>query len=320
MTSKPLITLGTRGSKLALIQVDEVKDRLAKAWPDLAAPGAIAVEVIKTTGDIVQDRTLAAIGGKGLFTKEIVEALRDGRIDAAVHSMKDVPTWLEAGFEIAAILPREDPRDAWFSGDGASLDDLPAGALVGTASTRRQAQVLARRPDLTVVPIRGNVDTRLRKLAEGQVAATLLAVSGINRMGLQDKITTALAPEDLLPASGQGAIGLEIRDDDAATRRWVAALDHRESAQSVTAERACLDVLDGSCRTPIAAYAEHRPGGLLRLRALVAQPDGSRIFRDEGEGPAEAATELGRRVGGSIRAAAGEAFFAALQDAVLGND
>ena len=319
MSPSPLLTLGTRGSPLALAQAEEVRRRLAAAHPILAEEGAVEIEVIRTTGDLIQDRTLSEAGGKGLFTKEIEEALLDGRIDLAVHSMKDVPTWLPEGLEIDCLLPREDPRDAFFSVTAGDLHALPAGALVGTASLRRQAQVLAARPDLSVVPLRGNVQTRLRKLAEGQVAATFLAVAGLKRLGQDDRITAPLEPEVMLPAVAQGAIGLERRSDDAATAGWLAPLNDRPTALRVAAERACLAVLDGSCRTPIAglaeleADAEGAPG--LHLRALVAMPDGSALHRAEARGPAAdlaQAEALGRGVGKRLRAAAGEAFFAAM--------
>lgn len=307
-----VIRLGTRGSALALAQAHEVRDRLARAHGDLAAEDAIEIVVIKTTGDRVQDRTLAEIGGKGLFTKEIEDALFAGRIDVAVHSMKDVPTWLPDGLSLAAILPREDPRDALFARRGDSLAGLPAGSVVGTASLRRQAQVLLLRPDLEVVPLRGNVQTRLRKLDEGQVDATLLAIAGLRRLGMVERVTALLSPEEMLPAVAQGAIGLEIRSDDAATRARVAALDDPRSATRVAAERACLAVLDGSCRTPIAALAEFVEDDRLRLRALVCMPDGSRVERAERGGPASEAAALGREAGEALRAAAGPAFFAAL--------
>ena len=245
MSDKALLRLGTRGSPLALAQAAEVRSLLAESDPTLAPEGAVETVVIRTTGDKVQDRTLAEIGGKGLFTKEIEEALIEGRIDAAVHSMKDVPTWLPEGLEIACVLAREDARDALFSNAGDSLAGLPEGALVGTASLRRQAQVLAARPDLRVVPLRGNVDTRLRKLAEGQVAATLLAVAGLKRLGRAEAITAPLATEEMLPAVAQGAVGLEIRSDDDRTRAYLAPLQHQETARRVAAERACLAVLDG---------------------------------------------------------------------------
>ncbi len=310
MSAKPLLRLGTRGSQLALAQAEEVCGRLRQAHGELAAEGAVEIVVIRTTGDKVQDRPLAEIGGKGLFTKEIEEALLDRRIDAAVHSMKDLPTWLPDGLALSTVLPREDARDALFSPHGATLDALPQGAVVGTASLRRQAQVLARRPDLSVVSLRGNVQTRLRKLEERQVDATLLAVAGLKRLGEAERITGILDPEEMLPAVAQGAIGVEIRAHDEATRAWLDAIDDADSATRVTAERACLEVLDGSCRTPIAAYAELLDGGAtLRLRALVAQPDGSALYRAEQKAPAEAADTLGRAVGELLRRNAGETFF-----------
>ncbi len=313
MAETTRLRLGTRGSPLALAQANEVRARLAGAHPELSEEAAVEIVVIKTTGDTIQDRTLAEIGGKGLFTKEIEEALLANRIDAAVHSMKDVPTWLPDGLEISTILPREDPRDAIVSAGGQDLAGLPAGSVVGTASLRRQAQVLLARPDLQVVPFRGNVETRLRKLAEGEVDATLLAMAGLKRLGKAGEVSAVLAPEDMLPAVAQGAIGLEIRADDGLTRGYLAALDDRDSAIRVAAERACLEVLDGSCRTPIAAFAELEAGGAeMRLRALVALPDGSQAHRAERRGAAEDGAALGRDAGAELRAAAGPAFFAAL--------
>ncbi|HMB78161.1 MAG TPA: hydroxymethylbilane synthase, partial [Kiloniellaceae bacterium] len=240
VTAASLIRLGTRGSPLALAQAYEVRDRLARAWPALAAEDAVEIVVIKTTGDKIQDRTLSEIGGKGLFTKEIEEALFDGRIDAAVHSMKDVPTWLPPAGTISTVLPREDPRDAWIARDGQSLAQLPPGAVVGTASLRRQAQVKLLRDDIEVVPLRGNVQTRLRKLEAGEVDATLLAMAGLKRLGAMEVMTAPMTTEDMLPAVAQGAIGLEIRAADGDTRRWLDALNDPLSADRVTAERACL--------------------------------------------------------------------------------
>lgn len=309
--------LGTRGSPLALAQAHELRARLAAAHPALAAEDAVEIVAIKTTGDRVQDRPLAEIGGKGLFTKEIEEALLDKRIDAAVHSMKDVPTWLPEGLRIAAVLPREDPRDVLLAPGGVGLAALPTGSVVGTASLRRQAQVLLARPDLKVVPLRGNVQTRLRKLRAGEVDATLLALAGLRRLGLATDIaadSTILDVEDMLPAAAQGAIGIEVRDDNTRARDIMAALDHAPSAVCVTAERACLEVLDGSCRTPIAVLAEVTRGEM-RLRALVAMPDGSSAHRAEQRGATADAAALGRAVGAELRAAAGPAFFTALADA-----
>ena len=301
---------------MALIQARDVRARLAAAHAELAAEDAVEIVVIKTTGDKVQDRALSEIGGKGLFTKEIEEALLDRRIDAAVHSMKDVPTWLPEGVVIAAILPREDSRDVLLAAKATSLAALPQGAVIGTASLRRQAQVLLVRPDLKVVPLRGNVETRLRKLRQGEVDATLLALAGLRRLGLADEVAaqaTILSADDMLPAAAQGAIGVEIRADDERTRDLIAALDHAPSATCVAAERACLDVLDGSCRTPIGAAAEIA-GDQVYLRALVAMPDGSRAHRAERRGAIADALAVGRAVGGELRAAAGMAFFAALAD------
>ena len=313
MAGTPLLRIGTRGSPLALAQAEETRDRLAAAHPVLAAPDAVEIVVIRTSGDKIQDRTLAEIGGKGLFVKEIDEALLEERIDLAVHSMKDLPTWLPPGVALAAVLPREDPRDALFAREGGSLATLPAGAVVGTASLRRQAQVLLARPDLKVVPIRGNVGTRLAKLAEGQVDATLLAVAGLKRLGQSDKITAPLTLEEMLPAVAQGAIALEARADDTRVLDWLASLGDEETERRTAAERACLAVLDGSCRTPIAAYAElDAQGDGLWLRALVALPDGSQAHRTERRGARADAEALGQQAGDELRAAAGPAFFAAL--------
>ena len=307
MSDAPL-RIGTRGSRLARAQATLVRGILAEAHPGL--PPAELV-VIKTTGDRVRDRPLAEIGGKGLFTKEIEEALIARRVDVAVHSMKDLPTRLPAGLVIGCLLPREDPRDALFAGGAEHIADLPQGAVVGTASLRRAAQLRARRPDLRVVPFRGNVDTRLRKLAAGEVDATLLAVAGLKRLGLAARIGAVLEPEEMLPAVAQGAIGIECRQEDARVRDLLAPLDHAETAARVAAERALLAVLDGSCRTPIAALAEV-VGGVMRLRGLVALPDGSDLHAVDRRGDAAAATALGRDAGAELKAAAGPSFLAAL--------
>jgi hydroxymethylbilane synthase len=304
------IRIGTRGSPLALVQARMVRDDLAAAHADLSGSDDIQVVPIKTTGDAVQDRKLMEIGGKGLFTKEIEEALLDGRIDCAVHSMKDMPTWLPEGLVIGAMLAREDARDALFARIGAGIAELPRGAAVGTASLRRQAQLLALRPDLTVVPLRGNVETRLRKLAAGEADATLLAVAGLKRLGLLDKASAIIDSAEILPAVGQGAIGVEMRADNARLRALLAPLDHRATTLCVTAERACLAELDGSCHTPIAAYAELAADGLgIRLRSLIALPDGSAVHRDEREGPAADPVALGRAAGKRLKAAAAPEFF-----------
>lgn len=296
------LRIGTRGSPLALAQAHETRARLAAAHPALAAPDATEIVVINTTGDMLLDRTLADAGGKGLFTKEIEEALLDGRIDLAVHSMKDVPTVLPPGLEIAALLPREDPRDAFFSRTGVGLDALPAGAVLGTAGLRRQAQILERRPDLKIVPLRGNVQTRLRKLAEGEVDAMLLALAGLRRLGMADRLTEVLEPEVMLPAVAQGAIGIETRSDDAATKGLLAAIACAVTERRVTAERALLAALDGSCRTPIAALAAlSDDGARLSLRAKALSHDGRQVFAATVEGPAADAAALGAAAGADIK-------------------
>jgi hydroxymethylbilane synthase len=301
-----VIRIGTRGSPLALVQAGLVRDALARAHPDLV----VEIVPIKTTGDRVQDRRLMEIGGKGLFTKEIEEPLLDGRIDCAVHSMKDLETWLPEGLTIGAMLPREDARDALIARIGTSIAELPRGSVVGTASLRRQAQLLALRPDLKVVALRGNVETRLRKLAAGDADATLLAAAGLKRLGMIDKATAILGSGEILPAVGQGAIGVESRSDDARMRDLLAVLDDRATTLCVTAERACLAELDGSCHTPIAAHAEFVDRGqAMRLRALIALPDGTSVHRDDSRGPAAEATAIGRAAGQRLKAAAEPAFF-----------
>ena len=308
MVRPPTLRLGTRGSPLALAQAEQVKARLAEAWPELAERGAVAVEVIRTTGDRIQDRPLAEAGGKGLFTKEIEEALLAGTIDLAVHSMKDLPTVIPDGLEIACLLPREDPRDALIAGV-TSLADLPQGAVVGTSSLRRKAQLLARRRDLKVVDFRGNVDTRLRKIERGEAQATLLALAGLKRLGLERKASAILATEEILPAAAQGAIGLETRTGDARVRDLLTPLNHAPTSRAVAAERALLSVLDGSCRTPIAALAVGRTFGRLRLDALIAKTDGSQVLRTAREGPEGDAAEMGRDAGEELRTEGGADFF-----------
>jgi hydroxymethylbilane synthase len=305
----PLLRIGTRGSPLALAQAHEVRARLAAAFPELAAPDAVTITVIRTTGDAITDRTLAAIGGKGLFTKEIEQALLDGAVDLAVHSMKDVPTFQPDGLIVDSFLPREDPRDALFAKGATSLDDLPAGAVVGTASLRRQAQVLFARPDLNVVPFRGNVETRLSKLASGVVDATLLAVAGLNRLGQADRIGAVLPPEQMLPAVAQGAIGLERRIADERVGHYLAALNDAPTATRISAERALLATLDGSCKTPIAALAEFRTDGRLWLRTLILRPDGSQSYTTERIGAGADAIRMGNDAGAELRRRAGPDFF-----------
>jgi hydroxymethylbilane synthase len=301
-----ILRLGTRGSPLALAQARMVRAALAKAH-DLD-PERIAVEVIRTSGDRIQDRPLAEVGGKGLFTKEIEEALAAGAIDLAVHSSKDMPTVLPAGLVLSAFMEREDPRDVFISRKAKSIAELPRGATVGTASLRRQAMVKRRRPDLTIVPLRGNVETRLRKLDEGVADATLLALAGLKRLGLADAATAILDAEEFLPAVGQGAIGIETRAEDARTREMLGCLNHADTFSALAAERAFLAVLDGSCRTPIGGHATVS-GGRIRFRGMIVKPDGSEAFEATREGDVRDAEKLGADAGGELKGRAGPGFF-----------
>jgi hydroxymethylbilane synthase len=301
-----LIRIGTRGSALALAQAAETRSRL------MAAHGlpeeAFAIEVISTSGDRIQDKPLAEAGGKGLFTKEIEEALLSGRIDLAVHSSKDMPTKLPDGLELSAFLPREDPRDAFIGRTAKRIADLPEGATIGSSSLRRQALLLRMRPDLKVVLFRGNVQTRLRKLAEGQVDGTLLAYAGLRRLGLADVVTELLPVEVFPPAPGQGAICIETRSGDQRIGAVVAPLDHAETAAALSCERAFLAVLDGSCRTPIAGYAKV-DGDRLSFSGMIIRPDGREAYSVEREGKAADAAAIGAAAGAAVRAEAGPRFF-----------
>jgi hydroxymethylbilane synthase len=305
-TKTSLLRIGSRGSPLALVQAREVQSRLAAACG--LDPGQIEIKVIRTTGDAIQDRPLSEAGGKGLFTKEIEEALLSGAIDLAVHSSKDMTTVLPPGLELSAFLPREDARDAFISRKAKSLRDLPPGAVVGTASLRRQALIKRLRPDLAIVPLRGNVETRLRKIEAGEADATLLAVAGLKRLGLLSAATALLDVDEFLPAVGQGAIGLEIRSDDAATRALVAKINDADTATALAAERAFLAVLDGSCRTPIGGHARVSDG-IVRFRGIIAKPDGSAAFEVSREGRREQAAELGADAGRELKAHGGNDFF-----------
>jgi hydroxymethylbilane synthase len=308
-SSAALLRIGTRGSPLALAQARMVRARLAAQHG--VDEERIILTVIRTTGDIIQDRTLAAAGGKGLFTKEIEEALRADAIDLAVHSAKDVPTVLPDGLILTAVLPREDARDVFIGRTVKTLRELPAGAVVGTASLRRQAIVKRLRPDLEVVPIRGNVDTRLRKLGEGVVDATLLALAGLKRLGLTGAASSIFTLEEFLPAVGQGIVAIETRADDGRTRTLLEAINHAETAIALAAERAFLAVLDGSCRTPIAGHATVADGRL-RLRGLIAKPDGSESFECRREGMSGEAVALGADAGAELKRRAGADFLAAV--------
>ncbi|MEQ8667426.1 MAG: hydroxymethylbilane synthase [Rhodospirillales bacterium] len=309
------LKIGTRASPLALWQADHAQDQLIEAWGALAEPDRLAIVEITTTGDQVLDRPLAEVGGKGLFTRELDTALLDGRIDLAVHSMKDVPTWLPDGIVLAALLPRADVREVLISPKAASIEQLPEGAVLGTTSLRRQAQVMVRRPDLKTTLFRGNVQTRLRKLEAGEADATFLALAGLDRLCLTEVATAILEPDEMLPAVAQGAIGITCRAGDAPMIELLAAVDHAPTRTCVGAERAMLEVLDGSCRTPIAGLAELEGGGsTVRLRGFIGWPDGHDHWTGERMGPVAEAAALARDLGGELRDAAGSAFFAALAD------
>lgn len=304
MQSNPL-RIGTRGSALALAQAHETRDRLMAAHG--LAEDDFEIVVIKTSGDQIQDRPLSEVGGKGLFTKEIEEALLDGRIDIAVHSSKDMPTVLPDGLALTAFLPREDVRDAFLSPKAKTLADLPQGAVVGSSSLRRQAMIKRLRPDIEVVMYRGNLQTRLRKLAEGVVDATLLAAAGLRRLGLAAEITSLLEIDTFLPAVGQGAICIESRADDRATLQKLIAIHDETTQIRLDAERAFLAVLDGSCRTPIGGLATV-DGDTLSFRGIVLKPDGSAAHEIAASGPCADAVKLGRSAGEELKARMGPDF------------
>jgi hydroxymethylbilane synthase len=302
---KPL-RIATRASRLALTQSQWVARRIEERL-------GVATELVplRTSGDRLGDVSLAKVGGKGLFVKELEEALLDGRADLAVHSAKDLPARTPPGLALVAFPERADPRDALASGGRfASLAALPPGARIGTGSARRAAQLLAWRPDLEIVPLRGNVPTRLDRLAEGRFDAAILACAGLDRLALSAHVDERIAPERMLPAVGQGVLAIEARADGALPRE-LAALTHADSARAIVAERALLVHLEGDCNVPLAAYAEPRAGGRLRLRGLVASPDGARIVRAEGEG--EEPEALGRRVGEELLRAGAAGILAELR-------
>ena len=303
------LRIGTRRSRLALAQSGMMQRAIGRALgvPESEIADAVPLVEIVTTGDRIQDRRLLELGGKALFTKEIEEALLDGRIDIAVHSMKDVPAEQPPGLCIAATPEREDARDAFISRDHAAFDDLPTGARLGTASLRRQAQALALRPDLKIEMLRGNIDTRLRRAAEGEFDAILLAVSGMTRLGVTDAIREKLSLDAFLPAPGQGALALQTREADMHAP-WVAALNHPETAMAVEAERGAMLTLEGSCRTAVGAHAVIA-NGVLRLTTEMLSPDGSGRWRRTGDLPApnpDSARALGLRLGEEVRDAAGD--------------
>jgi hydroxymethylbilane synthase len=304
---------GTRGSPLALVQTRSFLRLLAAACPELQAPDRLVEHVITTTGDTVQDRALAEIGGKGLFAKEIHEALLDGRVDFAVHSLKDLETELPPGIVLGCVLARDDPRDCLILGPGivaAGVGDnvagplaaLPHGALVGTSSVRRQAQLLHARPDLRMAIMRGNVQTRLRKLDEGACQASLLAMAGLKRLGMTVPHALPLDPSVMLPAAAQGIIGITLREADADLRDLLALIDDADARVAAEAERALLAGLDGSCRTPIGAHARLLTHGMIELTGLVARADGSFLLRRTETGQRANAVRIGRTLGDNLRA------------------
>jgi len=298
--------IGTRGSPLALAQAYETRSRLMAAFE--LPQDAFAICVIKVMGDAIQDRPLKEIGGKGLFTREIEEALLDGSIDIAVHSMKDMPVDQPGGLLLNTYLPREDVRDAFVSLSAKGLDDLDQGATVGTSSLRRRSQLLAKRPDLNIVEFRGNVQTRLKKLADGVAEATFLAMAGLNRLGMNDVPRTAVAPEDMLPAVAQGAIGIERRGDDSRAAAMLEPIHDGPTGQRLAAERAFLAHLDGSCETPIGSLAE-LDGGNMRLRGEILRTDGTEVYNDDVSGAIEDGPEMGRAMAAKLLAQAGPNFF-----------
>jgi hydroxymethylbilane synthase len=315
-TPTSILRLGSRGSPLALVQARQAQSAIAQACG--VAPEAIEIKVIRTTGDKiqdrpaqdrpVQDRPLAEAGGKGLFTKEIEEALLAGAIDLAVHSSKDLPAFLPAGLTLAAFLPREDPRDALISSKANSLRELPHDALVGTSSPRRQALLMRVRPDLRIAPMRGNVETRLRKIEAGEVDATVLAAAGLKRLGLLSAASALLEVEEFLPAAGQGAIALETRANDDKIRALAATVDDADTATALAAERAFLAALGGSCRTPIAGHAQIK-GDTVSFRGLIATIDGRDAVEVFRQGRRADAAALGADAGHDVKARAGAGFF-----------
>jgi hydroxymethylbilane synthase len=308
-SDKAVVVIGTRGSPLALAQAYETQRRLIEAHPTLAAEGAIQISVIHTTGDMVLDKALSEIGGKGLFTKEIDVAQLKGDVDIAVHSMKDVPTWLPDGIILPCMLPREDTRDVFISSKANSIEELPAGSVIGSASLRRQSQILAKNPSLKVINFRGNVQTRLRKLSEGVVDATLLALAGLSRMNMTEHITKVIEIDEMLPAVAQGAIGITCRAGDSKMLEFLAPLNHEPTKTCVDSERAFLSKLDGSCRTPIAGQARIDDAGVLHFKGLVAKPDGSVVYETTREGSPDDALAIGIDAGLELRAKMGENFF-----------
>lgn len=303
------LVIASRESRLAMWQAEHVRDALHKLYPQCD----VKILGMTTRGDQILDRSLAKVGGKGLFVKELETALADGRADLAVHSLKDVPMQLPDGFALAAVLEREDPCDAFVSNDYASLDDLPAGAVVGTSSLRREVSLRARYPHLQVAPLRGNLDTRLGKLDRGDFAAIILAAAGLKRLGLAQRIRAVLSPEASLPAAGQGALGIEVRAGRPDIVQWLQPLHDARTTLAVSAERAVSRALGGSCQVPLGAFAQFADDGALSLRAFIASLDGAQVLRAEGAatvaaGDVAGAEALGQRVAQELIDAGGLAF------------
>jgi hydroxymethylbilane synthase len=305
LDSPKKLVIASRESRLAMWQAEHVRAKLSALYPQCS----VEILGMTTQGDRILDRALSKVGGKGLFVKELEVAIAEGRADLAVHSLKDVPMELPEGFALAAILEREDPRDAFVSNDYASLDALPAGAVVGTSSLRRQAQIAARHPQLVIRPLRGNLDTRLAKLDRGEYAAIILAAAGLKRLGLAQRIRGLLEPEQSLPAPGQGAMAIEVLGTRADLLQWLAPLNHEATALAVRAERMVSRAFGGSCQIPLAAYG--RLGGDLLLEALVATPDGKRIARAQATVPAADPEAAGREVAEALRAQGADEILAA---------
>eukprot|EP00798_Chlamydomonas_sp_ICE-L_P027189 gene27189-2432_t len=308
-TAVKTVTIGTRGSPLALAQAYLTRDLLKENFPELREEGAVKISIIKTTGDKVLSQPLADLGGKGLFTKEIDEALLDGRVDIAVHSMKDVPTYLPEGTILPCNLPREDVRDVFISPVAKDLSELPEGAVVGSASLRRQAQILSRYPHLK--NFRGNVQSRLRKLEEGACSGTMLALAGLKRLDMEQHITRIIPLDEMLPAVSQGAIGIACRTGDEPIMKYLATLNHEETRIAIVCERSFLTALDGSCRTPIAGYARKDEDGQLLFSGFLATVDGKQVLTCErkGEFSEAGAIKVGLEAGAEIKAQAGPEFF-----------
>jgi len=304
------VRIGTRGSPLALAQAYETRKRLIANFPELEEDGAIEICVMKTQGDMILDKSLMELGGKGLFTKELDTALLGDEVDICVHSMKDVPTWLPDGTVLPCNLPREDTNDAFITSNGEikKIADLPDHSVIGTASLRRQSQILSQNPTLKCVNFRGNVQTRLRKLDDGVVDATLLAIAGLKRMEMQDCATAVLDWDEMLPAVAQGAIGIQCRSDDERSLKLIDALNCMDTHVCVNCERSFLEALDGNCKTPIAGQARIVDGKIV-FRGLIAMPDGSLKYETEATGEIADAVEIGRKAGEELKAQAGEKFF-----------